>query len=323
MMRYVRRKENAVLHHIDFEVAHLAGCFSPERAPILTVDSGDTIVCRTLDAGWGLDPFAPELDVTRAIIPRAQRLDPTNDTGHCLVGPIAVRGAEPGMTLEVRVHALRPERVGSTWVGEAREWLPRLGIDGYWFLPWEIDPDAGVARTPPGRTVRLRPFLGVMGVAPAEPGIHPTLPPRRVGGNLDCRDLTAGTSLYLPVEAPGALFSFGDGHAAQGHGEVGGTAIECGMEHVELSLHLHPALSLNWPRALTPVARMAFGCHRDLNEATAIALNNMLDLMVAELGMERVEALALASVAVDLHVTQIVNGVKGVHAVLPHAALDA
>jgi acetamidase/formamidase len=317
------RKETTMLHHIAFEVAHLAGCFSPERAPILTVESGDTIICRTLDAGWGLDPFAPEQDIMRTVIPRAQRSDPAHDTGHCLVGPIAVLSAEPGMTLEVRVHALRPERVGSTWVGEVREWLPRLGIDGFCFLPWQIDPDLGVARTPSGRTVHLRPFLGIMGVAPAEPGMHPTRPPRRVGGNLDCRDLTAGTSLYLPIEVAGALFSFGDGHAAQGDGEVGGTAIECGMEYVELSLHLHASMSLSWPRASTPAGRIAFGGHEDLNEATMIALNNMLDLMVAELRVERVEALALASVLVDLRITQIVNGVQGVHALLPHGVFEA
>ena len=312
-----------MLHHVAFEVAHLVGCFSPERAPILTVDSGDTIVCRTLDAGWGLDPFAPDADIMRTSIPREQRHDPANDTGHCLVGPIAVRGAEPGMTLEVRVQALQPERVGATWVGEVREWLPRLGIEGYCFLPWHIDPEGGVARAPSGRTVPLRPFLGIMGVAPAERGTHPTRPPRRVGGNLDCRELTTGTRLYLPIEAPGALFSFGDGHAAQGDGEVGGTAIECGMEQVELSLHLHPGMSLTWPRASTPANRITFGCHADLNEATVIALNNMLDLMVVELSVERTEALALASVVVDLHVTQIVNGVQGVHASLPNAALRA
>ena len=312
-----------MLHHIAFEVAHLAGCFSPERAPILTVDSSDTIVCRTLDAVWGLDPFAPDEDIMRTVIPREQRHDPAHDTGHCLVGPVAVRGAEPGMTLEVRVHALRPAHVGAMWVGEVREWLPRLGIDGYCFLPWQIDPDLGVARMPSGRTVPLRPFLGIMGVAPAEAGVHPTRPPRRVGGNLDCRELTAGTSLYLPIEVPGALFSFGDGHATQGDGEVGGTAIECGMEHVELSLHLHASMALSWPRAYTPAGRIAFGCHQDLNEATVIALNNMLDLMVAELSVERTEALALASVAVDLRITQIVNGVLGVHALLPHAAFQA
>lgn len=257
----------------------------------------------------------------RTVIAKEQRRDPSHDRGHCLVGPIAVRGAEPGMTLEVRVHALRPERVGATWVGEVRDWLPRLGIEGYWFLPWQIDAEADIARTPSGHSIRLNPFLGIMGVAPAAPGIHPTRPPRRVGGNLDCRELTAGTSLYLPIEVSGALFSFGDGHAAQGDGEVGGTAIECGMERVEISLHLHPSMSLTWPRAETPASKITFGCHEELQEATLIALNNMLDFMVAELKVERAEALALASVAVDLRVTQIVNGVLGVHAILPNAAL--
>lgn len=310
-------------HQIAFEVAHLVGCFSRERVPILVADSGDTIVCRTLDAAWGLDPFAPDMDIMRTVIPPAQRHDPVHDVGHCLVGPIAVRNAEPGMTLEIRIHALRPAVVGATWVGEAREWLPRLGVEGYCFVPWHIEPDAGVARTSTGRTIGLRPFLGVMGVAPAQWGYHATRPPRRVGGNLDCRELTTGSSLYLPIEVPGALFAFGDGHAAQGDGEVGGTAIECGMDHVELSLHLHDNMVLAWPRANTPTGRIAFGCHQDLHEATLIALNNMLDLMVAELKVERAEALALASVAVDLRVTQFVNVALGVHAVLPHGVLQA
>lgn len=318
---YILLVQDITRHLLAVEAGHLAGCFSRERAPILTINSGDTIVCRTLDAAWGLDPFAPDTDIMRTVLPLAQRPDPVNDTGHCLVGPIAVRGAAPGMTLEVRIHALRPAPVGATWVGEVSEWLPRLGVAGYAFLPWHIDADAGIARTPAGTMVRVRPFLGVMGVAPANAGVHPTRPPRRTGGNLDCRDVGVGSSLFLPIEVPGALFSFGDGHAAQGDGEVGGTAIECAMEQVELSLHLHTALALAWPQATTATGRITFGCHVDLHEATAIALNSMLDLLMAERGVERAEALALASVAVDLRVTQIANGTLGVHALLPHHAL--
>ena len=148
-------------------------------------------------------------------------------------------------------------------------------------------------------------------------------PARRTGGNLDCRELIVGSSLFLPIEVPGALFSFGDGHAAQGDGEVGGTAIECGMDQLELSVHLHPARSLTWPHAETPVGKITFGCHADLQEATLIALNTMFDLLEEELGVVRAEALALASVAVDLRITQFVNGVQGVHALLPHAAFAA
>jgi acetamidase/formamidase len=235
--------------------------FSRERAPILTLDSGDTLVSRTLDAAWGPEPFAQ--DVGRSMIDISRRRDPEHDTGHCLVGPIAVRGAEPGMTLEVQLHSIQPGPAGSTWVGEARELMPRLGIEGFCFIPWQIDVDRGIARSKTGQVVELQPFLGVMGVAPAEPGYHSTMPPRACGGNIDCRELVAGSRLYLPIRVPGALFSFGDGHGAQGDGEIGGTAIESPMSRVELSLRLRQENSIAWPRAVTPSGWITFGFHSD------------------------------------------------------------
>jgi acetamidase/formamidase len=173
-----------------------------------------------------------------------------------------------------------------------------------------------------GHTVRLRPFLGVLGMPPAEPGIHPTRPPRRCGGNIDCKELVAGSALYLPIAVPGALFSAGDGHAAQGDGEVAGPAIECPMEQVDLTFALRDDLPLHVPYAHTPAGWVTFGLHEDLNEATLLALDAMLDLLAAQMGIHRKDALALASVAVDLRVTQIVNQVRGVHAVLPHGAIE-
>lgn len=306
-----------MIHHLDPSIANLQGCFSTERSPILTIDSGDTVICRTLDCGWGLDPFAALVDgdVTAKRIPLAQRRDPLHDQGHCLVGPIAVRGAEPGMVLEVEIHDLQPDPIGATWVGEVSAWLPRLGIDGYAFIPWQIDAKQGVATSPTGHQIRLRPFLGIIGLAPAAPGIHATIPPRATGGNLDCKELTAGSTLYLPIEVPGALLSFGDGHAVQGDGEVGGTAIECGMDRVVLTIRLREDMPLAWPQADTPDGWLTFGVHRDLTEAMLIALNGMLDIMVKRLGVGRAEALALASLIVDLRFTQIVNGVVGVHAI--------
>lgn len=304
-------------HYLEPIVANLQGCFSRERPPILTIDSGDTVSCRTLDAGWGLDPFAVlnDGDVTAKRIPLEQRQDPAHDGGHCLLGPIAVRGAEPGMVLAIEIHTVQPGPIGATWVGEVRDWLPRLGIEGYAFIPWQLDAAHGIATSPTGHQVRLRPFLGVIGVAPAAPGMHSTMPPRATGGNLDCKELVASSTLYLPVAVPGALLSFGDGHAVQGDGEVGGTAIECGMERVTLTVHLRQEMRLTYPQADTPTGWITFGVHRDLTEAMLIALNAMLDRMVRQLGVGRAEALALASLTVDLRVTQIVNGVVGVHAV--------
>jgi acetamidase/formamidase len=171
--------------------------------------------------------------------------------------------------------------------------------------------------------VKLNPFMGVMGMPPDLPGIHPTSPPRFCGGNIDCKELLAGTSLHLPVSVPGALFSIGDGHAAQGDGEISGMAIECPMDRVEFRLILHPKLSLAAPRARLPNAWLTFGFDEDLDEATVMAVNGMLDLLMDRVSCSRKEALGLASVAVDLRITQIVNGVRGVHAVLADDAISA
>ena len=163
-----------------------------------------------------------------------------------------------------------------------------------------------------------------MGVPPAEPGRHSTIPPYWHGGNLDCRELVAGATLYLPVTVPGALLSVGDGHAAQGDGEVSGTAIECPIERADLTLDVLPDLfgaPVTTPVARTPAGWVTMGVADDLDEAMAIALDAMLDVMAALHGVGRSDALALASVVVDLRVTQVVNQVVGVHAVLPWGAV--
>ena len=154
---------------------------------------------------------------------------------------------------------------------------------------------------------RSAPFLGVIGMPPPEPGEHSTIPPRRWGGNIDCKLLTAGTTLYLPIPVDGALLMAGDGHGAQGDGEVSGTAIECPLERAQLTLDVRDDLELRSPVARTRDAWLAFGFDVDLDLAAEQATATMLDLMERELGIGRREALALASVDVDLHVTQIVN----------------
>jgi acetamidase/formamidase len=156
---------------------------------------------------------------------------------------------------------------------------------------------------------------------PPEPGVHATGPPRAWGGNLDCKELVAGTTLYLPVPVDGALFSAGDGHARQGDGEVSSTAIECPLERAELSLTLREDFELRTPLARTRDSWIALGLGGSLDEAAANATDAMLALMERELGLERRDALALASVVVDLRVTQVVNGVLGVHAVLRDDAI--
>jgi acetamidase/formamidase len=169
--------------------------------------------------------------------------------------------------------------------------------------------------------VGLAPFLGVIGLPPDEPGEHPTVPPRcHGGGNIDCRELVAGSTLYLPVTVPGAMLCLGDGHAAQGDGEVSGTAIECPMT-TELRLSLVTTPPVAGIHAITPGGRVTFGFSADLNEAMVAALGAMTTWVQQLLGTDRATALALASVAVNLRITQVANEVWGVHALLPHHGL--
>jgi acetamidase/formamidase len=287
-----------VIHEIPLERGNLHGHFSRDLPPILTVDSGDSLRFATLDAGWHSVPEERHFP----------DLDPELDGGHALVGPVEVRGARAGGTLEVRVVAVQ---VGT--------WGITFG-DGEGML-WSLDAGAGTGTGPAGATVALAPFLGVLGMPPPEPGVHSTGPPRRSGGNIDCKELVAGTTLFLPIPVDGALFSAGDGHARQGDGEVSGTAIECPLTSAELTLTLRDDLTLDAPIAHTAAGWITFGFDEDLDRAAADATEAMLDLMERELGVDRRQALALASVAVDLRVTQVVNGVKGVHAVLAHDAI--
>ena len=289
--------------------------FDPGKPPVLTIDPGDTVVAGSLDASGYL---------TRQRYPGDNRPRMLSaDRGHCLTGPIAVTGARPGDVLSVRFTSLRPAGWGWTVAGARETRLTgRLGISGppSWLL-WEIDDDGGQAYSDRGHTVPIAPFLGVVGMPPAEPGEHSTRPPRaRGGGNIDCRDLVAGSTLYLPVTVPGALLCLGDGHAAQGDGEVSGTAIECAMT-TEVVVDLEPDPPVPGIHAETPAGRITFGFSEDLNQAMGDALDTMLTWMQALHGLARADALALAGPTLDLRITQVANDVWGVHAVLPAQAL--
>ena len=309
-----------MIHDIPLERRTLHGHFSRDLPPVATIDPGDSVRFETLDAGWGLEKAKPDTPERRRFEPRDEELD----AGHALVGPVEVRGARAGQTLSVRIDELRAGPFGFTVAGGWESSVnDRLGIaDGEpHALVWDLDPDRGVARDQHGREVALAPFLGVMGMPPPEPGVHSTSPPRAWGGNLDCKELVAGTTLFLPIPVDGALFSAGDGHGRQGDGEVSQLAIECPLERVQLTLDVRDDLELPGPLAWTPEAWIALGVHEDLNEASERAIEGILGVMARELGLETRDALALASVVVDLRVTQIVNGVKGVHAVLGHDAI--
>ena len=310
------------LHEIPLDRRTLHGHFSPDLEPVLTIDPGDTVVFAAPDAGWGIGPPSDPTGTRERFGPR----DPELDAGHPLVGPVEVRGARAGDTLAVRIDEVT---VGPWGITDAGGWSTplneRLGVaEGEpTTVVWTLDAVAALGRDARGREVSLRPFLGVIGMPPAEPGVHPTAPPRTCGGNIDCKELVAGTTLYLPIPVDGALVSAGDGHAAQGDGEVSRLAIEAPIERARLTLELHEGLALATPIAWTPSAWLTLGFDEDLDEAAAKAIDAMLELMGRELSLERREALAFASVVVDLRVTQLVNGVRGVHAVLAHDAVRA
>ncbi|MFQ1003175.1 acetamidase/formamidase family protein [Modestobacter sp. SSW1-42] len=303
----------------------LHGHWDPSLPPALTVEPGTTVRIGTLDSGWNSGPYTgPDTVAGLAVRPRHPAHDPA--AGHALTGPVAVAGAEVGQVLAVRIDGVVPGAFGTTYVGLRSTALnERLGVTADPKVHrWTLDATAGVGRNHAGHSVALRPFLGVMGVPPAEPGQHSTIPPYWHGGNIDCRELVAGSTLYLPVTVPGGLLSVGDGHAAQGDGEVAGTAIECPMDAVDLHLDVLPDLfgaPVRTPVARTPAGWVTMGVADDLDEAMATALDAMLDVMAAVHGIGRSDALALASVVVDLRVTQVVNQVVGVHAVLPWGAV--
>ncbi|MEV0161629.1 acetamidase/formamidase [Nonomuraea fuscirosea] len=303
------------IHHLHPEPGSTIDVLDRDTPPALSVDPGDTVVVRSLDASGHLE---------RQRTPGERRPTMFADRrGHCLTGPVEVRGAAPGDVLAVRIDSARPGEWGWTIAGAKDNALNRaLGLTGEpsWLL-WEIDADAGTATSDRGHTVRTAPFLGVIGLPPAEPGPHSTVPPRAAGGgNIDCRELTAGATLYLPVTVPGALLHLGDGHAAQGDGEVCGTAIECPMT-TEVTLDVVTGPPVPGIHAVTPGGRVTFGFDADLNAATAEALAAMLTWMQHLYELDRGTATALASTVVDLRVTQVANETWGVHAVLPHDAI--
>jgi acetamidase/formamidase len=299
-------------HRLDPEPGTTADVFSRDHEAVLTIDPGDTVVVASLDASGYLARQTSPGEVQPKMFPHAR--------GHCLTGPIAVRGAQPGDMLALRLVALTPGAWG--WTVAAALDTPvtrRLGLAGgppAWLL-WELDAGAGQGTADRGFTRALAPFLGVMGLALAEPGEHSTIPPRAsAGGNIDCRELVAGSTLFLPVGVAGALLYLGDGHAAQGDGEVGGTAIECPMT-TEAVVDLAAGRPLASVHAETPAGRITFGFDADLNVAMGDALDAMVTWMQEIFSLDKGTALALASTCVDLRVTQVANQTWGVHAVLP------
>jgi acetamidase/formamidase len=233
-----------------------------------------------------------------------------------MTGPVAVRGAKAGQVLEVRVKAIE---LNFNWgYNYIRPLLGALPDDfkKLRLIHIPLDSKRMIGRLPWGLELPLHPFFGVMATAPPpEWGPVASPPPRRNGGNIDNKELVAGTTLYLPIHVDGALFSVGDGHGAQGDGEVCVTAIETGLIGT-FELHVRSDMSLEWPMAETPTHVMTMAFDPDLDDAVVIALRDMIKLICARTGISREDAYTLCSLAADLRVTQVVNGSKGIHVML-------
>ncbi len=294
-------------HRHSIHARHQQLKWDNAQVPALTIAPGDTVQVRDLDAAMGqLSPSSTAADVPKLDF---NRINPIS-------GPIYVDGAMPGDALKVTLLGFEPQ--GWAWTAI----VPGFGLLAQEFTQpalhiWSFDKSfARPALYGPGARVPLKPFCGTIGLAPAAPGEHSTIPPHDAGGNMDIRDLGEGVDLYLPVRVPGALFSIGDSHAAQGDGEVCGTAIEAPM-HVSARFDLVKSANLRFPRFVThgPVTRhldgkgyeVTTGIGPDLMEASREAVRGMIDLLGRQQHLSAEHAYMLCSVCADLRISEVVD----------------
>jgi acetamidase/formamidase len=290
------------------------GYFDAKLPAVLTIDSGDTVVISTVSGGREVMPPPPRVVPPALAAIHAQR-EPKLP-GHILTGPIWVRGAKAGQVLEVRIKDIGLNYDwGYNFSGPLTGALPDDFAERH-LMHIDLDRERMIGRLPWGTELPLRPFFGVMAVAPpAAWGRISTLPPRRNGGNLDNKELVAGSTLFLPIQVDGALFSVGDGHGAQGDGEVCVTAIETGLIGT-FELLLRDDLRLEWPRAETPTHVLTMAFDPDLDTCVVLALRQLVAYVASQTGLKPQQAYALCSLAADVRVTQVVNGAKGIHVML-------
>jgi acetamidase/formamidase len=297
------------------------GYYWAAAKPVLTVTSGDTVEIQTVSgnperleqAGCPAEQIPAALRTIYKEIPQDQR----GPGGHLLTGPVTIEGAEPGDVLEVRIREIRMDApFAYNAFRKGAGFLPNE-FEGTKMKIIPLDRTRRVATFAPGIEIPLRPFFGSMGVAPPESaGKIDSAPPGIHAGNLDNKELVAGTTLFIPVHARGALFEVGDGHAGMGNGEVDITAMETSLTGV-FQFIVRKDLHLKWPRAETPTHWITMGLDSDLTEATKIAVHETLDFLMTEKKLSREDAYMLASVAVDFDITQLVDGTKGVHGMIP------
>jgi acetamidase/formamidase len=297
------------------------GYYSAKAKPVLTVHSGDVVRVQTLST-CGPDERLQEEGVAPADIPAYNApiyrdVKDKGPGGHILTGPIEIAEAAPGDVLEVQILKID---LDTSWAcngfAPGRGFLPNdYPYGGSKIIP--LDRAKMIAHFAPGIDIPLHPFFGSMGVAPpASAGRIDSAPPWMHAGNMDNKELVAGTTLYIPVHAKGALFEAGDGHAGQGNGEVDITAMETFLTGT-FKFIVHKDQHLLWPRAETPTQYISMGFSPDLKEATTLAVRDMINFLVDQKHLSRDDAYMLTSVAVDVDITQLVDGNVGVHAMCP------
>lgn len=302
------------------------GYYSASAVPVLRIHSGDIVEIQTLltsSPARLAEAGVPAEQIEQSLRDIFDQVKDRGPGGHILTGPVYVESAEPGDVLEVRIQAIRLAiPYAYNGFGPGRGFLP----DDYPYGKIKIIPlDAQemVAHFAPGIDIPLRPFFGSLGDAPPpSAGRISSGPPWMHAGNLDNKWLVAGTTLYIPVNAPGALFWAGDGHAGQGDGEVDITAMETSLIGT-FQLIDRKDIHLLWPRAETPDYYIAMGINADLNKATEMAVHHMIDFLMQEKHLSRDDAYMLSSVAADLHISEIVDGNDVVSMMLPKKIFTA
>ena len=296
------------------------GYYDAQAKPVLRIKSGDTVEIQTLitNSPKGLEKAGlPADQVEQSLRDITDQVKEKGPGGHILTGPIYIEDAQPGDVLEVKILAIKlaiPYAYNA--FGPGRGYIP----DDFPYSKMKIiplDEQRMIAKFAPGIEIPLRPFFGSMGDAPPESaGKWNSAPPWIMAGNMDNKDLVAGTTLYIPVHAPGALFEVGDGHAGQGDGEVDITALETSLVGT-FQFIVRKDMHLKWPRAETPTHYITMGFNDNLNACATLAVREMIDFLVTEKHLSRDDAYMLSSVAADLHITELVDGNKGVHMMLP------
>jgi acetamidase/formamidase len=303
------------------QTVHL-GVFDANLQPIVTIDSGDTVTYRNTWSHF-LNKMQPGVPVDQ--LADLRKSNPGRGP-HSIIGPVAVKGAEPGDVLEIRYKRFKPFNWGAVFNNPGALGTGLLASDYPQGQIKYLDLDLSKmnAQFAPNINVPLKPFQGTLGLAPPDgyypplsPGVTSSVPPGPHGGNVDLSELSEGSTLFIPVWKPGALIYTGDSHAVQGDGEINLSALETRMQEMRIQVVLHKQKSFAWPIAETSTHWITLGLDKDLNNAMQLAARNAIKFLASRGGMTELDAYALCSIAVSFRVTQVVDIVRGVHAMIP------